>query len=118
MRVLNQSFYANATPEANQLTATATIRIQPTGKEWKIDTINVMANTRKREGICRIYKRQIGDQFQTDITRTGSSGDTSDTPHFLHDGDALFAVWTGVDVGCQVTLTINGTKYLPNKGSF
>lgn len=118
MRVLNQSFYANATPESNQLTATATIRIQPTGKEWKIDTINVMANTRKREGICRIYKRQIGDQYQVDITRTGSSGDTSDTTHYLHDGDALIAVWTGVDVGSQVTLVVNGTEYLPGEGGF
>lgn len=118
MQTLRQSFYATTVDDGSGNTGGATIRIQPAAKEWRIDNLNVRCATRIHEGTAVVYQNFVGAQYQVDLTRSGSSGDTSDTIHYLHDGDALIVVWTGADIGQQVTLTIVGQEYLPGEGGF
>jgi len=92
------------------------IRLGPLGETWYITRTMVKATSHVLEAICTVYQTNIGDLYQRDISYTGSMGDTSDTQYTVTDGDALYYVWTGGDVGATATVTISGTRSSPQGG--
>lgn len=95
---------------------TGTIRFGPYGEAWNIKRIAVKTTTHVLESTCQIYRGQIGDLYLSDITYTGSTGDTSYTDIDLVDGENMYAVWTGADNGATATITITGTRSEPDGG--
>lgn len=118
MQTLRTAYYATLINDGTGLTGTATIRIAPAAKEWRITSVNVACSSNVYESKASVYERVIGQQYQTDLSNSGSSGDTSDTVHYLHDGDCLFVRWTGGDIGAQATLIVIAEEYLPGEGGF
>lgn len=92
------------------------IRIGPLGEMWYITRNMVRTTTRNNEAVCTVYQTNVGDDYQRDITYTGSTGDTSDTEFTVTDGDALWFVWVGGDPGATATVTISGTRSNPRGG--
>lgn len=95
---------------------TATIRFGPYGESWHITRISVKCSTKVLESAATIYRGQIGDLYIQDVSYTGSTGDTSDTVHDLVDGENMYVVWTGADNGATATITISGTRSMPQGG--
>lgn len=98
------------------LTGTGIVRLAPTGEQWEIHNTNVLCSTRTNESLCRVYRDQIGDIYVIDGTYSGSSGDTSDTVIQLTDGQPLYYVWTGGDIGATATVRVTGFKSPPTGG--
>ena len=94
-----------------------TVTLRPSGENWRVTGIAVVASTRVLEARCIIY---LGNAISQNIilsTYSGSSGDQGDgAPIDVTDGRPLTAVWTGGDVGATVTLTINGWASSPLGG--
>jgi hypothetical protein len=84
------------------------IRLAPTGQKWEVTSTNVLCSSRVLESRCRIYLDQVGDAYAIDGTYSGSSGDTSDTVHYLTDGQPMFIEWSGGDVGATASVRIIG----------
>lgn len=99
------------------------VRLAPTGTKWKVESTSVKcapvapATAPVNEAQCRVYSDNIGDTFIADNgTYAGSTGDTSDTVHYVEDGHALYFVWTGGDAGAVATVTINGWQSVDSGG--
>lgn len=58
--------------------------------------------------------RLNGEDFEG--TRSGGTGDVSDTRHLMLPNDTLTCVWTGGDPGATATLRIRGLAYPPGQG--
>ncbi|GIH29370.1 hypothetical protein Aph01nite_76800 [Acrocarpospora phusangensis] len=95
---------------------TAIVRMAPQGEDWEVTRLSVKVSTRVNEAEANYYLTTICDDNRQEGTYSGSSGDTSDTKMFLNDGDPLFVVWTGADVGAIATVTLRGTKTTPIGG--
>lgn len=93
-----------------------TLRFAPAGESWEVDTITVATSTRILEAQVKVYRDYINDQYLVDLTRAGSSGDTSDTKHHLTDGECLYVVWSGGDNGAIATATLRGVRTVGNEG--
>lgn len=98
------------------LTGTGIVRLAPAGEQWEIRTTNVLCSTRVNESLCRVYRDQIGDIYVIDGTYSGSSGDTSDTVIQLTDGQPLYYVWTGGDIGATATVRVTGYRSQIGRG--
>jgi hypothetical protein len=97
-------------------TATASVRLQPMGENWRVDSTTVRASTNVLEASAFGYRGQIAAGSQFDSTFSGSSGDTSDTVLFLRDGEAIIWNWIGGDLDATYTLTLNGWRSTPFGG--
>lgn len=86
------------------------IRIAPAGRDWVIQYIAVNVSTTVQESTCVVCADQIGDFYIVDSTRTGSSGDTTDTVHKVQDGHCLYIVWSGGDAGAIATVVYSGDE--------
>lgn len=93
------------------------IEFRPAGHKWEIDSLTVTVSSRTLEARARVYAGYVGDNYYLDGTYSGSSGDTSDTRHYLHDGEALIVRWEGGDVGATATCVIRGWEST-NQGGF
>lgn len=92
------------------------VRLAPRGEKWEINRIFVACSTRNKEAQCRIYINHIAPLNSIDGTYSGSSGDTSDTQHYLEDGQALYVAWTGGDPNAVATVTVSGWRSDPEGG--
>lgn len=92
------------------------IRFSPSGEKWEITRTHVRCSTSVSEAECRIYFGQIRPDTVLDGTYSGSSGDTTDTPIYLEDGQAIFIVWSGGDDGATAFVTLSGWKSTPDGG--
>src|SRR5215203_5968273 len=81
----------------------ATITLGPHAEKWEVDFIRVYvqapAGVQTSEGRCIVYHNLEANGYNVDGTEAGSTGDTSDTRHYLEDGNVLVFVWSGADVG-------------------
>jgi hypothetical protein len=108
MPQLPQSFSAypeNVTLDAN---GEGAIAFQATGSNIRITNISVRASSATAQAIATIYKGQIGDAYRMSGTNSGSTGDSISVPIDLFDGERIFVVWTGGDVGAIATATFSG----------
>ena len=96
----------------------ATLQFRPSGEEWVVTAISVNVSTQTLEAQARVYRGQIGDAYYVDGSISGSTGDTSDTQHELKDGEPLYVVWTGADIGAIVSATIRGRASQFSPGGF
>ncbi len=95
-----------------------TLRFAPAGTQWEIQNISVQVSTAVNEATATVYKRQVGTAYRHSGTYAGSSGDNNqlEQPILLRDGEALFVVWIGGDVGSTATAVITGRKTVPQRG--
>lgn len=100
----------------NGVTGYGVVRLSPAGEKWEIRRTRVFTSTRNDEAECKMYVNQIAPQHEVEGTWSGSSGDTSDTPIYLEDGQALFIVWSGGDNGATATVTVSGWRSVPDGG--
>lgn len=80
---------------------------------WSPTMAYVGVTTNVKEALCSIYVgHDTSAPYQVDTTYTGSSGDSTGrvAGKTLRQGNFIWAVWTGGDVGATATLTVNGTR--------
>lgn len=94
------------------------VRVGPAGRDWIVESLSVRTNTRVLEAQFKVYANNIGELFTVDGTRSGSSGDTSDTVHYVHDGEGLWFEWSGGDASATAVAVYSGAEYLPGTGGF
>ena len=87
------------------------VRLAPSGRDWTVRYIAVNVSTAVLEATAVVCQDQIGDAYIVDTSRTGSSGDTSDTVHDVKDGFCLYVVWSGGDPGAIATVSYSGEEY-------
>ena len=92
------------------------VSFQATGVKLQINYTRVSVSTNTKEAIATIYKQQIGAAYQVEGSMAGSTGDTSDTVFYLNDGERIYVVWTGGDVGATATAVITGWSSVPDRG--
>jgi hypothetical protein len=92
------------------------VAFAPRGTRWHLDFVSVKCTTRVKEATVRIYEGYVGDQYYTDGTFSGSSGDTSNTEHYMEDGETIHIVWTGGDPGARATAIIRGWESVQGGG--
>lgn len=86
---------------------------------WYPESIAVSANSNVQEATCRIY---IGsDTTMTnfvDSTTMGSTGFVTfpTANRRVHQGEYVWAVWSGGDIGAQGRLNVQGTKVINSGG--
>lgn len=97
-------------------TGYGTVRLAPSGEKWEIRRVHVECSTATLEAQSKTYRNQIAPRYVIDGTYSGSTGDTSDTPIYLEDGQAMIVEWTGGDVGATATVTISGWRSAPSGG--
>ncbi len=93
-----------------------TVRMAPVGCKWEIKRTYVKCSTNVNEAVMTVYQGTVSPTTYIEDTQMGSTGDTSDTTHFIEDGNALFFTWTGGDVGAIATVTISGWQSVPGRG--
>ena len=88
------------------------IRFAPAGRNWLIEFTSVKCEDTGilPEAVVKNYIGSIADTNYVDGTVSGTSGDTSDTQHYLTDGTAFFCVWTGGPALGLATATVRGTE--------
>lgn len=97
------------------------ITLTPHGTQWEIDSMRVFVtplsgNPQTFEATVNVYQGFLSLGNAVDGTSSGSTGDTSDTVHYLDDGQSLIVEWTGGDPGAQATVVVRGWRYLPGTG--
>lgn len=93
------------------------VRLAPVGTDWYVDRVSVKCSTHVLESTCKIYLGQIQDSYFVAGTLSGSTGDASIGDNLLvTDGTALWAVWSGGDVGAIATINIFGRQSVPHRG--
>lgn len=92
------------------------VRLAPSGEKWEVRRVRVECSTTTNEAQCKTYRNQIASRYVIDGTYSGSTGDTSDTPIYLEDGQAMIVEWTGGDAGATATVTISGWRSVPAGG--
>jgi hypothetical protein len=107
-----------ATVDAN---GRAEVTLTPHAADWEIDYVRVSITppaglTQVLEATAIVYYGLESATNSQDSTLAASSGDQSDTKHYLADGQALLIVWTGADVGGTAVAVIRGWKSLPGRG--
>lgn len=99
-------------------TGMGALRFAPSNAQWDITNVSVKCSTNVLEATATVYKGQIGDLYRVSATYAGSTGDydNMDAPLHLNDGECIYIVWTGGDVGCTATATVSGTQTVNNGG--
>lgn len=100
----------------NGVTGYGLIRFSPAGEKWEVNRIHVECTTRVNEAQARIYYGFVNPASVVDGTYSGSTGDTTDTPIYLEDGQAMFIEWQGGDNGATATVSVSGWKSAPDGG--
>lgn len=80
---------------------------------WYPSNVHVSATTHVKESVCNVYAGLDTSQPNfRDQSILGSSGDNSGACNAdqIKVGQFIFGVWTGVDVGAQVSLNVTGRK--------
>lgn len=90
---------------------TGSIRIAPSAADWVISGMSVNVSTTVNESKVLICADQPGDAYIVDSSRTGSSGDTTDTVFNVPDGHCLWVIWQDGDAGATATVNYYGTEY-------
>lgn len=98
----------------------ATITLGPHGEKWEIDSIRVYvqapSGSQLLEGKCIVYHNLEAAGYNVDGTEAGSTGDTSDTTHYLEDGNSLIFVWSGADATGTANAVVRGWRSVPDRG--
>ncbi len=94
------------------------IRFAPAGRTWDITNVSVVCSSNVNEATATVYRNQIGSLYRYSGTYAGSSGDNDqmDVPLHLEDGEAMYVVWEGGDVGATATAVISGFQTVPEIG--
>jgi hypothetical protein len=95
----------SATLDAN---GNGTVVFQVNGKNARITTLFVKASTSTKQAVCTLYKGQVGDSNVIGNTNSGSTGAPAWGQIDLLDGETLYVVWRGGDVGAVATATFVG----------
>jgi hypothetical protein len=80
---------------------------------WNPTMAFVSVSTNTKEAVCAIFVgHDASAPYQVDASYAGSSGDSTGrvAGKVLRQGNFIWAVWTGGDVGATATLTVNGTR--------
>jgi hypothetical protein len=97
----------------------AVVELGPHGNKWEIDSVRVYitppSGGQVLEAKCVIFDTVEAPGYQIDGTEAGSTGDTSDTKHYIEDGKRLVVVWSGADVGGTAIVTVRGWQSLPHR---
>lgn len=101
-------YHASVTLDANGYGA---VRLAPSAKRWVIRYLTVRASSKVAESRVSIYDNYIGEQYLIDMSRSGSTGDTTDTEMNIADGYAIWVVWENGDPGATATVTYTGEEY-------
>ncbi len=88
----------------------AALRYANPGNHSVITNMSIRASTAINEAQVNVYRNNIGSLYRLSGSYAGSTGDNNTDPIDLPDGDCVFVVWTGGDVGATVTLTVSGTQ--------
>ena len=96
---------------------TAAVTFQATGQQIKILNMSVVCSSAVLESTATVYKNQVGALYRLSATTAGSTGDNNADEVLLRDGERVFVVWTGADVGATATATISGEASV-NGGGF
>lgn len=89
-------------------TGAGTVTFQPNGSNARITNLFVKVTTATLQAVCTIYKGQVADGNIVSNTNSGSTGAPATGTIDLFDGETLFIVWRGGDVGATATATITG----------
>jgi hypothetical protein len=108
MPQLPQSFSAYPITVTLDGTGRGAVSFQATGSNLRITNISVRATSADNQAVATVYKGQIGDPYRLSGTNSGSTGDSISTPIDLFDGETVYVVWTGGDVGATATATFSG----------
>lgn len=108
MPQLTQVF--NAYPMSITLDANGNgaLMFQAVGSNVRINNRSVRVSTAVKQAIATTYRGQIGDAYRLDATNSGSTGDNATSAIELRDGECIYIVWTGGDVGATATATFSG----------
>lgn len=85
-----------------------TATFQPNGNNARITTLFVKVATSTLQATVNIYKGQVADTSIIGSTPSGSTGAPAFGNIDLVDGETLYVVWTGGDVGAVATATFVG----------
>jgi hypothetical protein len=85
-----------------------TVAFQPNGNNARITTLFVKVSTSVKQAAVTIYKGQVSDTNIVGNTNSGSTGAPAFGNIDLFDGETLYVVWTGGDVGATATATFVG----------
>lgn len=105
--------YASATLSA---AGTAMVSFQATDKKLEINNISVICSSNVKESIANVYKGQVGTLYRISGSYAGSTGDSNNDTVYLNQGETVYIVWTGGDVGATATATISGWSSVPDRG--
>lgn len=92
------------------------VRFQAVGKKIEINNTSVSVGSAVNEAIATIYKGQIGSLYRLSGSYAGSTGDSNNDVIRLDDGESIYVVWEGGDVGALATATISGWASVPDRG--
>lgn len=109
--LLNQALQATVGADG-----TAMVMFSPHGESWEVTRLTVAVSTAVEESTASYYIGPVSEQNLQEATQAGSTGDTTDIATTLVDGDQLWVVWTGADVGAVATATLRGWRSVPAGG--
>lgn len=84
------------------------VTFQPNGSNARITNLFVKVSTTVNQAQCFMYKGQVADSTLIQNTNSGSTGAAAQGAIDLMDGETLFVVWRGGDVGATATATFVG----------
>lgn len=105
---MSSPFGPIATSSILDAAGSAAIRFANPGNHSTITNMSVRASSATKEAQVNVYRNNIGSMYRLSGSYAGSTGDNNTDPIDLPDGDSVFVVWTGGDVGATVTLTVSG----------
>lgn len=105
--------YASVVMDANGYAA---VQFQAQGQKLEITNLSVRASSAINEATATVYKGNIGQLYRLSGTFAGSSGDSNNDTIYLNDGERIYVVWEGGDVGATAIATISGWASVPNRG--
>lgn len=91
--------------------AVATLQPLRAFESWRIRGITVASTSTTSIPEARVYRGSESPSSLVDGTFTGTLDHSSVTVE-LHNGERLICVWSGVDVGAQCSLTIQGERVI------
>jgi hypothetical protein len=84
------------------------VQFQATGKNLRITNLYASVSSQTNQAVCTIYKGQVGPPWSINGTNSGSTGAPASGAITLLDGESIYVVWTGGDVGATATATFSG----------
>jgi hypothetical protein len=87
-----------------------TATFQPNGSNVRITNLFVKVSTSVNQAVVTLYRGSVADSNAIGNTQSGSTGSIATGSIDLHDGETLYIVWTGGDVGASAIATLTGHK--------